>query len=212
MKLKHRSVQIPALKAGSLLRELLKKSFSDVGVGTTDFYDLLLGSADELVTAHENFFKSVARENSKLNKADVVKSLGKVIKGEKEKLDLFAEKLCQAQKHCHKKSKEMVTGEKLADAVKRVALLYRKGSDNEQPKDVDLTCEEEVAPPQSASSSSSGAENALQKAKSMWELGGSPAKTSKELPMAFSPLSTLSVASSQDEEKGQEEVRGQNTF
>ena len=54
---------------------------SDVGIGTTDFDDLLLGSLDEVVTAHENFFKSVARENSKLNKADVLKSLGQVIKG-----------------------------------------------------------------------------------------------------------------------------------
>ena len=43
------------------------------------------------------------------------------MKGDAGRLNLMAEKLVLAQRHCYNKSKQMVTGERLSDAVRRVA-------------------------------------------------------------------------------------------
>ena len=186
------SVYQAVVTAGALTA-LLKKSFSQVGLDTQDFQDVLLGSLDEVVTAYEDFFKTLARQNSKLNKVEVLKCLSAILKGDASQLNLFAEKLCQAQRHCWAKSKQLTTGEKLADAVKRVALVYKKGSAHELPRPME-DLEEKASP--SAGSKSTGLDEAseeLQKAISMWG-PLSPVKPIK-LPVAESPMS---IASSGD--------------
>ena len=135
----------------------------------------------------------MARQNSKLNKAEVLKCLTAILKGDANQLSLFAEKLVQAQRHCWAKSTQLATGEKLADGVRRVAMVYKKGSANELPSPVE---DLDKKPSPSAGSKSAGLDEAsqeLQKAMSMWG-PLSPVKPMK-LPVAESPMS---VASSGD--------------
>ena len=73
----------------SALTTLLKKHFSALSPETQEFQALLLQSLDEVVIAYEDFFKSVARQGSKLNKADVVKSLSSISSGDQSQLQLL---------------------------------------------------------------------------------------------------------------------------
>ena len=53
------------------------------------------------------------------------------MKGEKSQLDAFAFKIVAAHQHCYAKSKQLTTGFKLQDAVRRVAMCYKRVSESE---------------------------------------------------------------------------------
>jgi len=178
------------------LRELLKKGFSHVTPDTEEFQRMLLAPVDEVVVAYEDFFKAVARNNSKLNKAHVVRGLQTLIKGDVAQLGLFAEKLVQGQRHCWNKSKQVTTGEKLQDAVARVALVYKKGPLYEMPSSIASTSGSSQSisslcdGPKPAGLDLEDAKEELQKAMSLWG-PPSPTKATKQ-PVADSPMSIAS--------------------
>lgn len=106
------------------LVSLAKKTFLDLPE-TENFEKVLLASDDEVVGAYEHFFQQLAKANLKLSTSAFKKALGNFMKGDPGKIDAFAHKVVRAQQHCKAKSKQMVTGAKVADAVRRVAMYYR---------------------------------------------------------------------------------------
>lgn len=178
------------------LKELLKKSFSNVRPGTEEFQNILLGPVEDVVNAHEDFFKKLARQHCKLNKREVLKQYSALVKGDTNQMSLFVAKLVQAQRHCWGKSKQLTTGERLPDAVRRVAVLYKKSDVDIEPCKPCTPSESDQSP--SSLGLSSDALAGLQKAKSMWDVA-SPVRKIVPTAIAASPMSVASSAALEDE-------------
>ena len=111
------------------LQALCKLHWTETRPGSKSFERLLVAPAEEVVEAHEGFFKSLAAEQSKLNKSTFLKALASVVKMDHDALAQFAHKIVHCQKVIWGKSKHMTTGAKLGDAMCRCAKLYKSGKD-----------------------------------------------------------------------------------
>ena len=201
-----RSKQLEALKGGDL-EVLLKKTFSTVGPGSKALERLLVGPADEVVELFEEFFKEVAVKGNKLTKTDLKKLMAGIHKYDALTLEQIAGKLVLCSRYVYKKSKEMKTGTKLPDGVRRVAKMYRRGS-----SDVGDTPPQGVLDtPQSTSGSKcsgveaedmcTAAEEELEKAKGLWNVGSPERPFRKALlqggyPIQIGSPTNISIASS----------------
>ena len=190
---------------GASLTSLVKKHFSAITPDTKEFQNILLCSLDEVAAEHEEFFKHVARSAAKLNKAELVSSLRNLMHGEASQISIFADKLVQTQRHCKNKSRQLTTGEKLAPATKRIAIIYKKHAGREEsPPCSEMSSsprEEPSGPPYprqassgNLSSNSGDAQDELHKAKSMWGSFSPQKSTSGEIVCLESPVSVASSA------------------
>ena len=72
------------------LSELCKVHWAEATPGTKEFEQVLVGTADEVVEAHEGFFKTLAAEQSKVNKKTLMKAISAVSKMPTSELAQFA--------------------------------------------------------------------------------------------------------------------------
>ena len=186
------------LSSAGNLKELLKKSFSNVRPGTEEFNNIIMAPVEDVVNAHEDFFKKLARQQCKLNKSEVLKQYSALVKGDTNQMSLFVEKLVQAQRHCWGKSKQLTTGERLPDAVRRVAVLYKKSDVDIEPCQPCTPSESDQSPSSLGLSSAHDALAGLHKAKSMWDVA-SPVRKIVPTAIAASPMSVASSAALEDE-------------
>ena len=175
------------------LRELLKKELSECSEGSELRTDLLTAPAAETVEKLEHLFRSLAKKNAKLNKSSLSKQLQTLLRGDREELERLSQRLVEAQRLCYSKSKQISTGMKVKEAVFRVAMQYKQ-SKAASPVKVDEPTPA-AACISSSSSSSSCTQAALAELKKAAQLWESPAKKRATLPVAESPASVVSIAS-----------------
>ena len=79
------------------LSELCKVHWAEATPGTMVFEKVLVGTADDVVEAHEGFFKALAAENSKVNKKTLMRAISAVSKMPQSDLHQFAGKIVHCQ-------------------------------------------------------------------------------------------------------------------
>ncbi len=130
------------------LIKLLKKFWATAQPGTKERNEIIVGPIDDIVAEHEQFFRTVAMCNSKLNESTVIKCLGRIMRGPADEMDQLASKIVACQKHIYSKAAHLVTGEKYKDATRRIAMICKKAGHGEESPNT-------VAPPPTMASSSS---------------------------------------------------------
>ena len=173
------------------LRDLLKKELSECSEGSELRTDILTAPASEIVEKLEHLFRSLARKQAKLTRSSLSKQLQTLLRGDREELDRLSQRLVEAQRLCYSKSKQVSTGMKVKEAVFRVAMQYKQSKSASPGKDNEQT----PAAACISSSSSSSTQEALAELKKAAQLWESPAKKRANLPVAESPASVVSIAS-----------------
>jgi hypothetical protein len=199
------------------IAQLAKKTFLDLP-GTENFRQILLATNDEVVAAYEQFFRKIAIGRTRLSRTSFKQCLSTFMRGDH--IDDFAFKIVKAHQHCYSKSRQLTTGVKLADAVRRVAMCYKqdwKESPESTPASksgsrevVEIQDDVQTVSSQEKPSSSSHlveeAQAALKRSKTMWGPLDSPQRATACPGSPLVPVSpTISIGSSAYSPRAHEE-------
>ena len=169
-----------------LMIPMVKTSFSGIIIDSTDFDNLLLMTADEVVQRFEPFYMTLASQRGKLVKVQMLGLLKHVLHGDSEKLMKLAALLATTQQTAYAKVRSVASGCKLAGAMQRLVTQYK--SLPELSPEISLSA-------QSCTSIEDAVESPTQKllkdTKALWDLQSPISKPAGEIALQ-SPLSIKS--------------------